>query len=88
MTYLSQRAADLFVERFALPEDYVKTQAKSGWMPTSAGNYAPDVSCFATFCRVEEDYGSVELDPSGWADNILNVRELRVVLTRKVVESE
>ncbi|KAJ6592859.1 hypothetical protein B0H19DRAFT_919395 [Mycena capillaripes] len=84
-----KRAADLFVKRFAREDDYAYTPPKSGgWLPTSGGRYAPEVNCFATFCRAEEgfDAGPIELDASGWADNIGNVRELEVVLTRKAVE--
>lgn len=85
-----QRATDLFVQRFARPEDYIDVSRVSGWLPRVGGRYGPDVECFATFCRAEgdSDIGAVELDPSGWADNIGNVRELTVVLTRKVIESE
>ncbi|KAF8142707.1 hypothetical protein K438DRAFT_1635005 [Mycena galopus ATCC 62051] len=82
------RATDLFVRRFARPEDYVDGPRGNGWLPK--GRSGPDVDCFATFCRTEanSESGPVELDPSGWADNIGNVRELMVVLTRKVAERE
>ncbi|KAJ7237534.1 hypothetical protein B0H12DRAFT_1138640 [Mycena haematopus] len=83
-----RRAADLFVQRFARPEDYIDVPRGSGWFSTG-GRSGPQVDCMATFCRAEEasESGPVELDPSGWADNIGNVRELTVILTRKVVES-
>ncbi|KAJ7611971.1 hypothetical protein DFH06DRAFT_1015457 [Mycena polygramma] len=83
-----KRASDLFVKRFARPGDYVDVPPKSGgWLPSSAARYSPEVNCFVTFCRTDDVdlRGAIELDASGWADNIGNVRELEVVLTRKSV---
>ncbi|KAJ6493172.1 hypothetical protein C8R45DRAFT_989064 [Mycena sanguinolenta] len=82
-----RRATDLFVQRFARAEDYLDVPRDTGWLP-KGGKYPPEVDCMATFCRADDESGPVELDPSGWADNIGNVRELTVILTRKVVESD
>ncbi|KAJ7189147.1 hypothetical protein C8R46DRAFT_35339 [Mycena filopes] len=78
-----RRAKDLFVERFARPEDYVDVPPSGGWLHSGGGRHAPDVDCFATFCLPETDSGAMVLDPSGWAENIGNVRELEVVLRPK-----
>ncbi|KAJ6556605.1 hypothetical protein DFH09DRAFT_1164825 [Mycena vulgaris] len=74
-----KRAADLFVERFARAEDYVDAPPGTGWLAARATRHPPEVDCVATFCRAED----------GGQDNIGNVRELEVVLTRKsgVLES-
>ncbi|KAJ6556587.1 hypothetical protein DFH09DRAFT_987284 [Mycena vulgaris] len=85
-----KRAADLFVERFARAEDYVDATPGTGWLAARAKRHPPEVDCVATFCRAEDGgQGPVALDASGWSDNIGNVRELEVVLTRKsgVLES-
>ncbi|KAJ7146851.1 hypothetical protein C8R44DRAFT_864569 [Mycena epipterygia] len=81
-----KRAAKLFVERFAEPEDYVETPPGTGWIPYRAGKLPPEVHYFATFCRTDEAEQTPRvLDVNGWVDNIGNVREMEVVLTRKDV---
>ncbi|KAJ7288864.1 hypothetical protein C8J57DRAFT_1047033 [Mycena rebaudengoi] len=86
-----KQVAELFVSRFAQPEDWleVDTPANSGWMsmPYKSRRHPPEVDFIATFCResVEDGgprAGPVALDTSGWADNINNVRELEVVFTK------
>jgi hypothetical protein len=81
-----QRAADLFVARFAQPEDYFVTPPGTGWIPVAAAKHPPEIEYFATFCRGEDGAEAelVALDPTGWTNNIGNVRELALVLTRKV----
>ncbi|KAJ7215057.1 hypothetical protein GGX14DRAFT_563083 [Mycena pura] len=72
------RATELFVERFARPEDYVEVPPearRSGWFSSGVRQHAPAVAYLATFCRVEEGAGSeapITLDSSGWEDNIGN----------------
>ncbi|KAF7350716.1 hypothetical protein MSAN_01632600 [Mycena sanguinolenta] len=82
-----KRATDLFIQRFARSEDWLDVPRSSSWFP-QGGRCPPEVECLATFCRAEEESGLVELDPSGWSDNIKNVRELTVILTRKVAIPE
>ncbi|KAJ7026856.1 hypothetical protein C8F04DRAFT_101630 [Mycena alexandri] len=84
-----RRAKDLFIERFARPEDYLEVPPSGGWLYGGGRRDPPDVECFATFCRPEEDLGvAMALHSSGWGDNIGNVRELEVVMRPKVASDK
>ncbi|KAJ7719999.1 hypothetical protein DFH07DRAFT_309672 [Mycena maculata] len=86
-------AAGLFISRFARAEDFIEVPRGSGWLATTS-RYPPDVQCLAKFCRAEGGEAGLEqadvgllLDPSGWADNIPNVRELEIVFARQELPS-
>ncbi|KAK7057897.1 hypothetical protein R3P38DRAFT_3385109 [Favolaschia claudopus] len=73
-----KRAADLFVQRFAEEKDFVDVPGGGSWLTSGGRRHAPAVDSSA-----DATLPAVQLDPSGWTDNIRNVRELTVVLTRK-----
>ncbi|KAJ7686818.1 hypothetical protein B0H17DRAFT_704496 [Mycena rosella] len=84
-----KRAAELFIARFARAEDYVETAPGTGWIPMPGSRYPPDVDLLATFYHADPTaQGPIALEPSGWEDMIGNVRELEVVLTRKMLRNE